>query len=121
MIKGKEKSRGHWKIGIMNHLYIGINSIIRVAQLRIGKELNGRPIQLLYSLELQCEVITTKNEDKKKYELNPAATEFRSKQLLLKSQIGGQKTLLLRKMMVTFDNTYQMEDMHVENIVRYAM
>ena len=121
MIKGKEKSRGQWKIGSSNNLYIGINSIIRVAQLRIGKELNGRPIQLLYSLELQCEVITTKNEDKKKYELNPAATEFRPKQLLLKSQIGGQKTLLLRKMMVTFDNTYQMEDMHGENIVRYAM
>ena len=55
MIKGKEKNREHWQIGIGNHLYIGKNNIIRVAQLRIGKKLIDRPIQLLYPLELYCE------------------------------------------------------------------
>ena len=52
---------------------------IRVAQLRIGKMLTDRPIQLLYPLELHCEGITTTNEDEKKNELNPSATEFRPK------------------------------------------
>ena len=79
MIKGEEKNRGHWKIGIVNHLYIGKDNIIWVAQLGIGKKLIDRPIQLLYPLELHCEGITTTNEDEKKNELNSSATEFRSK------------------------------------------
>ena len=58
LIKGEEKNRGHWKIGIVNHLYSGKDNIIRVAQLRIGKKLIDRPIQLLYPLELHCEGIT---------------------------------------------------------------
>ena len=44
LIKGEEKNRGHWKIGIVNHLYNGKDNIIRVAQLRIGKKLIDRPI-----------------------------------------------------------------------------
>ena len=79
MIKGEEKNRGHPKIGIVNHLYIGKNNIIQVAQLRIGKKLIDRPIQLLYPLELYCEGITTTNEDEKKNELNLSATEFHPK------------------------------------------
>ena len=56
--------------------YIGKGNIIQVAQLRIGKKLIDRPVQLLYPLELHCEGITTTNEDEKKNELNPSATEF---------------------------------------------
>ena len=37
LLKGEEKNRGHWKIGIVNHLYNGKDNI-RVAQLRIGKK-----------------------------------------------------------------------------------
>ena len=48
MIKGEGKNQRHWKIGIVNHLYIDNNNIIRVAQLRTGKKLIDRPIQLLY-------------------------------------------------------------------------
>ena len=76
MVKGEEKNRGHWKISIVNHLYIDKDNIIRVAQLRIGKKLIDRPIQQLYPLELHCEGITTTNEGEKKSELNPSATEF---------------------------------------------
>ena len=36
IIKGEKKNRGHWKLGIVNHLHIGKGNIIRVAQLRIG-------------------------------------------------------------------------------------
>ena len=75
MIKGEEKNRGYWKIGTVSHLYIGKDNIIRVAQLRIGKKLIHRPIQLLYPLELHCEGITRTN-DEKENELNPSATEF---------------------------------------------
>ena len=39
-----------------------------MAELRIGKKLIDRPIQLLYSLELHCEGITATNNDKKKNE-----------------------------------------------------
>ena len=42
MIKGEEKNRGHWKIGIVNHLYVVKDSIIRFAQLRIGNKLTDR-------------------------------------------------------------------------------
>ena len=50
MIKWEEENRGHWKIGIVNHLYIGKDNIIRIAKLRIGKKLIDRPNQLLYPL-----------------------------------------------------------------------
>ena len=82
MIKGAEKNRGHWKIDIINHPYICKDNIIRVTQLLIGKKLINRPIQLLtdeYPLKLHGEGITTTNENEKKNELNPSATEFRSK------------------------------------------
>ena len=68
------------KIGIVNHLYIGKDNIIRVAELRIGKKLVDQPIELLYPMELRCDGITTKNGDEKKNELNPSATDFRLKQ-----------------------------------------
>ena len=58
MIKGEEKNRGYWKIGIVNYLYIGKDNIIRFDQLGTRKTLIDRPIQLLYSLELHCEGIT---------------------------------------------------------------
>ena len=77
MIKGEEKNRGQWKIGFVNHLYIGKDNIIWLAQLRIGKKLIDWPIKLLCPLELHCEGITTTNEDEKKNELNPSAKEFR--------------------------------------------
>ena len=79
MINEEEKNGGHWKIGIVNHLYIGKDNIIWVAQLRIGKKLIDWPIQLLYPLELHCEGITTTNENEKKDELNSLATQFHPK------------------------------------------
>ena len=60
MIKGEGKNWQPWKIGILNHLYIGKDNIIRVAQLDIRKKLIDRPIQLLYPLELHCKGIRRK-------------------------------------------------------------
>ena len=79
LIKGEEKNRRHWKIGNVNHLYSGKENIIRVAQLRLGKKLIDRPIQLPYPLELHCESITPTSKDENKNELNPSVTEFRPK------------------------------------------
>ena len=76
MIKGEEKNRGYWKIGIVNHLYIGKDNIIRSDQLGTRKTLIDRPIQLLYSLELHCEGITPTSGDETKNELKRSATEF---------------------------------------------
>ena len=79
MIKGEEKNRRHWKIGIVNDLSIGKDSIIQVVQLHIGKKLTDRPIQLLYPLQLHSKGIKAINKDEKKNELNPSATEFHPK------------------------------------------
>ena len=79
MIKGEEKNRRHWKIGIGNDLYIGKDSIIQVVQLHIGKKLTDRPIQLLYPLQLHSKGIKAINKDEKKNELNSSATEFHPK------------------------------------------
>ena len=79
MIKGEEKNRGYWKIGIVNYLYIGKDNIIRFDQLGTRKTLIDRPIQLLYSLELHCEGITPTSGDETKNELKRSATEFRPK------------------------------------------
>ena len=70
MIKREEKNQEHQKIGIVNHLYIDKENTIRVTQLRFGKKLIDRPIQLLYPMQLQHKGITTTNEDGKKNELN---------------------------------------------------
>ena len=77
MIIEEEKNRGYWKIGIGNQLYI------RVTQLRIGKKLIDRSVQLLYPLELLCEGVTATNEDEKKSKSN---LTFVQNKLLLKSQ-----------------------------------
>ena len=68
MIKGEVKNRGHWKIDILNHLYIGKDNIIRVAQLHKEKKLIDQPNQLLYPLKWHCEGITATNKYEKKNE-----------------------------------------------------
>ena len=59
LIKGDEKNRGKWKIGIVDKLIP-------------GKSYLERPIQFLYPMELHC---ATKKPNQG--ELNPQAREFR--------------------------------------------
>ena len=93
----EKKNRGHWKIGIVNYLYIRKNKIIWVVQLWIGKKLNDWPIQLIYPLELHCEAITITNGDEKKNELNPSATEFRPKQTAAEIAEWGLKDIAIEE------------------------
>ena len=54
LIKGEEKNRGVWKMGIVERLIIGKDGVIRAATLRAGKSTLQRAIQHLYPLELNC-------------------------------------------------------------------
>ena len=55
IIKGDEKNRGYWKIGIVTELHVGTDGIVRSATLRAGKSYLERAIQHLYPLELNCD------------------------------------------------------------------
>ena len=75
MIKGEEKNRGHWKLGIVEELFPGRDGVVRSVRLRAGKSFLERPIQHLYPLELSCDrtaVVLNRS-------LNPKAPVFRSK------------------------------------------
>ena len=45
MIKGDEKNRGKWKIGIIENIFMGKDNIIRSVRIRSGKSIIERPIQ----------------------------------------------------------------------------
>ena len=73
LIKGDEKNRSKWKLGIVIDLVVGKDENVRGA---ILKTVNGnleRAVQHLYPMELNCEVTPKRNE------LNAEASEFRSK------------------------------------------
>ena len=55
LIKGDDKHRGKWNIGIVEELYKGKDNVIRAAKLRSRKTYIERPIQFLYPLELSCD------------------------------------------------------------------
>ena len=55
IIKGDEKNRGLWKLGIVEELITGRDGVTRGARLRAGKSYLERPIQHLYPLELSCD------------------------------------------------------------------
>ena len=67
-------------------------------------------------MELHCEGITTTNGDEKKNELNPSATEFRPKRTAGEIAKWRFETLSLWKVMMTFDNAYQIGGAHVANV-----
>ena len=78
MIKGESKNRGNWKIGKISDIYPGKDGIVRAVQIRCGGKFLERPVQLLYPLELHCDV-QTRDESKGQGDnkLNANANEFR--------------------------------------------
>ena len=58
IIKGKEKNRGFWKLGIVKELITGRDRIFRGAKLRAGRSYLERPVQQLYPMELSCDRTT---------------------------------------------------------------
>ena len=55
LIKGEERNRGRWKIGIVDQLIKGRDGVVHGVRLRAGKSYLERPIQHLYPLELSCD------------------------------------------------------------------
>ena len=70
LIKGDERNRGKWKIGVIDTLIKGRDGIVRAVRLRAGKSYLERTIQQLYPLELSC-------DRKKQRSLNATVDEFR--------------------------------------------
>ena len=70
LIKGDERNKGKWKIGVIEKLIEDRDGIVRAVRLRAGKSYLERTIQHLYPMELSC--------DRKKPEknLDPTAREF---------------------------------------------
>ena len=103
MIKGENKKRGKWKIGIINELFQGKDDQIRGVRVKTPHGYLDRPIQLLYLLELHCNRYKTKmkqNENDKK-KLNVEAKEFRPK------RTAGAITLTKIKDTAEHDDSYK--------------
>ena len=74
IIKGDEKDRNHWKLGIVEELMPGKDGVVRAVRLREGRNRLERPVQHLYPLELSCDF----GKDNKT-KLNPETPAFRPK------------------------------------------
>ena len=68
---------GHWKIGKVSHLYTGKDEVVRAIQMPVGIKFLVRSIQLLYLLELHCDVPASKVKEQEENNLNNDAKEFR--------------------------------------------
>lgn len=73
IIKGDEKNRGQWRLGIVEELIVGGDGVTRGARLRAGKSTLERPIQHLYPMELSCD----RTADTPRAPLNVEAPAFR--------------------------------------------
>ena len=81
IVRGEEKNRGKWKIGIVDRLIIGKDGVVRGAQLRVGAERTlERAVQHLYPMELSCDTATKTSDSRSKTtQLNADVPEFRPK------------------------------------------
>ena len=79
MIKGESKNSDHWKIGKISQLYTGKDEVVRAVQMQVGTKFLVRPIQLLYPLELDCDVPAREAKEQEETNLNVDAKEFRSR------------------------------------------
>ena len=78
LIKGDEKHRGKWNIGIVEELYEGKDKVIRAVRLRSRKTAIERPIQHLYPLELHCDIYKQQSvQHDQSQQLNVNAREFK--------------------------------------------
>ncbi len=76
IIKGDEKDRNQWKLGIVEELLPGKDGVVRAVRLRAGRNQLERPVQHLYPLELSCDI-----ERSKETKLNPETPAFRPRRV----------------------------------------
>ena len=58
LIGGDDINRGKWTVGIVKELVTGRDDIVRVVKLRTKTPELERAIQMLYPLELSCDLTT---------------------------------------------------------------
>ncbi len=75
IIRGDEKNRNQWKLGVVQKFVKGKDGIIRGAKLRAAKNCLERPVQHLYPLELSCDKPT--EFERGRSVLNPEASAWR--------------------------------------------
>ena len=81
MIKGESKNRGHWKIGKVSQLYTGKDEVVRAVQIQVRIKFLVRPIQLVYPLELHCNVPVREVKEQEETNFNVDAKEFRPRRI----------------------------------------
>ena len=60
-------------------MYTGKDEVVRAVQMQVGTKFLVRPIQLLYPLELYCDVPAREAKEQEETNLNVDAKEFRSR------------------------------------------
>ena len=74
VIRGDDRNRNKWKLGVVDEMINGKDDVVRAVRLRAGKSFLERPIQHLYPLELSCDL-------KEKNQLDVQAKEFKPKRM----------------------------------------
>ncbi len=74
VIRGDDRNRNKWKLGVVDEMIKGKDDVVRAVRLRAGKSFLERPIQHLYPLELSCDL-------KAKNQLDVQAKEFKPKRM----------------------------------------
>ena len=89
LIKGDQKNRQKWKIGIVKQLITGRDGVVRGATLRAGRDTMERAVQHLYPMEMTCDLsqptLSTLNPTVETFEPRRAAavtSEKRTKEML---------------------------------------
>ena len=79
LIKGNEKNKGKWSIGIVEELHKSKDNAIRGFKLRTPKSNTERTNQHLYPLELHCDMekLTSTSKNTSHKELNVDSKEYR--------------------------------------------
>ena len=78
IIKGDDRNRNKWKLGVVDQMIKGKDDVVRAVRLRAGKSFLERPIQHLFPLELSCDL-------KPKKQLDVQAKEFVPKRMAAKA------------------------------------
>ena len=81
VIKGEERNRVQWNIGIITDVYPGKEGKVRAVKLRAGKSYLEQAVQHLYPLEISCDITPsteepTMNVNAEKFRLRRNASEI---------------------------------------------
>ena len=77
IIRGDDKNRNKWKLGIVEDLIVGRDGVLRAAKLRSGRGILERAVQHLYPLELTCDRNNDAHQVQRGTQLNPNVQAFR--------------------------------------------